>query len=255
MSNPFAGKLILVVDDEPRMVRFIQTNLELDGFRVITASNGLEAVEKVRTELPDLVILDVMMPEMDGFEALRMIREISDVPVIMLTVKGEEGDKHQAFSAGADDYLTKPFSPLELSDRCKAVLRRASDRSVHADEIVKVDDRLQIDFARREVIVDGKRIGLRPTEWRLLYHLVQNAGWIMPAEVLLQKVWGFEYKDDIQLLRLYIAYLRQKIEEDTNNPRYILTERGVGYRFVDFRRGEEQEAKKEPTEGEQRREE
>ena len=154
MKNPFAGKLILVVDDEPRMVRFIQTNLELDGFRVITASNGLEAVEKVRTELPDLVILDVMMPEMDGFEALRMIREISDVPVIMLTVKGEEADKHEAISAGADDYLTKPFSPLELSDRCKAVLRRVTDRSVYADEVVKVDDRLQIDFARREVIVD-----------------------------------------------------------------------------------------------------
>ena len=248
MKNPFAGKLILVVDDEPRMVRFIQTNLELDGFRVITASNGLEAVEKVRTELPDLVILDVMMPEMDGFEALRMIREISDVPVIMLTVKGEEADKHEAFSAGADDYLTKPFSPLELSDRCKAVLRRVTDRSVYADEVVKVDDRLQIDFARREVIVDGKRIGLRPTEWRLRYHLVQNAGWIMPAEVLLQKVWGFEYKDDVQLLRLYIAYLRQKIEEDTNNPRYILTERGVGYRFVDFRRGEGREGQDEEAE-------
>ncbi|HEY65494.1 MAG TPA: response regulator transcription factor [Caldilineae bacterium] len=239
MDNPFAGKLILVADDERRMVQFIQKNLELDGFRVISASNGLEAVEKVRTELPDLVLLDVMMPEMDGFEALQAIREISDVPVIMLTVKGEEADKHLAFSSGADDYVTKPFSPLELSDRCKAVLRRTADRSVHSGGIVKVDDRLQIDFARREVIVDGKRINLRPTEWRLLYHLVQNAGWVMPSEVLLQKVWGFEYKDDVQLLRLYIAYLRQKIEEDTNNPKYILTERGVGYRFVDFRRQQE----------------
>ena len=242
MSNPFAGKLILVADDEPRMVQFIQKNLELDGFRVITASNGLEAVEKVRTELPDLVILDVMMPEMDGFEALRAIREISDVPVIMLTVKGEEGDKHLAFSGGADDYVTKPFSPLELSDRCKAVLRRATDRAVRSDEVIKVDDRLQIDFARREVIVDGERVNLRPTEWRLLYHLVQNAGWVVPSEVLLQKVWGFEYRDDIQLLRLYIAYLRQKIEEDTNHPKYILTERGVGYRFVDFRRERETSA-------------
>ena len=245
VNNPFAGKLVLVVDDEPRMVKFIQANLELDGFRVITASNGIQAVEKVRTELPDLVILDVMMPEMDGFEALRHIRQISDVPVIVLTVKGEETDKHLAFSAGADDYLTKPFSQLELSDRCKAVLRRALDQSVRGDGVIKVDDRLQIDFAHREVIVNGERISLRPTEWRLLYHLVQNAGWIVPAEVLLQKVWGFEYKDDIQLLRLYIAYLRQKIEEDSNNPRYILTERGVGYRFVDFRR--QQEKSQAPT--------
>ncbi|MGB9594027.1 MAG: response regulator transcription factor [Anaerolineae bacterium] len=234
MSNPYAGRLILVVDDESRMVRFIQTNLEMDGFRVISASNGLEALEKVRTELPDLVILDVMMPEMDGFETLEMIREQSEVPVIMLTVKGEERDKHQAFTAGADDYLTKPFSPRELSDRVKAVLRRAGGASAARSEPIIVDDRLQIDFAQREVIVEGKRIKLRPTEMRLLYHLVENAGWIVPNEVLLQKVWGPEYVDDVQLLRIYIAYLRQKIEKDTSNPQYILTERGYGYRFVKF---------------------
>ena len=231
-KNPYAGKLILVVDDEPKMIRFVQYNLELEGFRVISASNGLEAVEKVRTQLPVLVILDVMMPEMDGFEALEQIRKISDVPVIMLTVKNEDDDKHLAFSAGADDYLTKPFSPQELVDRVKAVLRRASGPSASDDHILKVDDRLQIDFASREVIVDGKRISLRPTEWRLLYHLVKNANWVMPAELLLQKVWGYEYKDDLQLLRLYIAYLRSKIEKDTSHPQYILTERGVGYRFV-----------------------
>ena len=231
-SNPFAGKLILVVDDEPRMIRFVQYNLELEGFRVIVAHNGLEAIEKVRTQLPDLVVMDVMMPEMDGFEALRRIREISDVPVIMLTVKNEDEDKHLAFSSGADDYLTKPFSPQELVDRVKAVLRRATGPSVTGSQILKVDDRLQIDFASREVIVDGKRISLRPTEWRLLYHLVKNANWVMPSELLLQKVWGFEYKDDVQLLRLYIAYLRSKIEKDTGNPQYIVTERGVGYKFV-----------------------
>jgi len=231
-SNPFAGKLILVVDDEPRMIRFVQYNLELEGFRVIVAHNGLEAVEKVRTQLPDLVIMDVMMPEMDGFEALGLIREISDVPVIMLTVKNEDEDKHLAFSSGADDYLTKPFSPQELVDRVKAVLRRTSGPSSTDSQILEVDDRLQIDFASREVIVDGKRISLRPTEWRLLYHLVKNANWVMPAELLLQKVWGFEYQDDVQLLRLYIAYLRSKIEKDTSKPQYILTERGVGYKFV-----------------------
>ncbi len=230
-TNPFAGRLILVVDDEPRMIKFVQFNLELDGFRVISASNGLEAIDKVRTQLPDLVVMDVMMPQMDGFEALRQIREISDVPVIMLTVKDEEDDKHVAFAAGSDDYVTKPFSPRELGDRIRAVLRRVSGPSVTDAETLIIDDHLQIDFARREVLVDGERVGLRPTEWRLLYHLVKNPNWVMTSEMLLQKVWGYEYKDDVQLLRLYIAYLRGKIEKDSKNPQYILTERGVGYRF------------------------
>jgi two-component system KDP operon response regulator KdpE len=176
--------------------------------------------------------MDVMMPDMDVFYSLAEIREISYVPVMMLTVKNEDEDKHLAFSSGADDYLTKPFSPQELVDRVKAVLRRTSGPSSTDTEILKVDDRLQIDFASREVIVDGKRVSLRPTEWRLLYHLVKNANWVMPAELLLQKVWGFEYRDDVQLLRLYIAYLRSKIEKDTSNPQYIITERGVGYKFV-----------------------
>ena len=231
-NNPFVGKRILVVDDEPRMIKFVQYNLELDGFQVISASNGLEAIEKAKMELPDLVIMDVMMPQMDGFEALRLIREVSDVPVIMLTVKDEEDDKHLAFSAGADDYLTKPFSPRELGDRVKAVLRRASGPSPSAGDVVKVDDRLQIDFARREVLVEGERMSLRPTEWRLLYQLVKNANWLMTSKTLLQKAWGYEYQEDVQLLRLYIAYLRKRIEKDTKNPEYIITERGVGYRFV-----------------------
>ena len=231
-TDPFAGKLILVVDDEPRIIKFVQYNLELDGFRVISANNGLEAVEKVRTDLPDLVVMDVMMPQMDGFEALKRIREVSNVPVIMLTVKDEEDDKHVAFAAGADDYVTKPFSPRELTDRVRAVLRRSSGPSSTSTEILTIDDHLQIDFARREVIVDGERLSLRPTEWRLLYHLVENPNWVMTSEMLLQKVWGYEYKDDVQLLRLYVAYLRSKIEKDTSDPQYIITERGVGYRFA-----------------------
>ncbi len=231
-ANPYSGKLILVVDDEPRMIKFVQFNLELDGFRVASAGNGLEAVEKIRTQLPDLVILDVMMPQMDGFEALARIRVVSEVPVIMLTVKDEEDDKHLAFNAGADDYLTKPFSPRELGDRVKAVLRRSSGPSSTATEVIEVDERLQIDFARREVLVEGERVNLRPTEWRLLYHLVQNANWVMTSEMILQKVWGYEYEDDVQLLRLYIAYLRGKIEIDTSDPQYIITDRGVGYRFA-----------------------
>ena len=231
-------KLILIVDDEPRMIKFIRLNLELEGYRVGEASNGLEALDKVRKELPDLVLLDVMMPEMDGFEALERIREISNVPVIMLTVKAEEEDKVRGLELGADDYVTKPFSPRELSSRIKAVLRRTEMPSPVEKTILKIDDDgfgLSIDFNRREVIVRGERIKLRPTEYRLLYHLVNNAGWVMTHEMLLSKVWGYAYRDDTHLLRVYITYLRQKIEPDPSNPRYIFTERGIGYRFVDFK--------------------
>jgi two-component system KDP operon response regulator KdpE len=220
------------------MIKFIRLNLDLEGYRVSEASNGLEALDKVRRELPDLVLLDVMMPEMDGFEALERIREISNVPVIMLTVKAEEEDKVRGLELGADDYVTKPFSPRELSSRIKAVLRRTEMPSPVEKTILKIDDDgfgLSIDFNRREVIVRGERIKLRPTEYRLLYHLVNNAGWVMTHEMLLSKVWGYAYRDDTHLLRVYITYLRQKIEPDPSNPKYIFTERGIGYRFVDFK--------------------
>jgi len=231
-----AEKLILVVDDEPRMVRFVRMNLELEGYRVTQAGDGLEALEKVRDDLPDLVLLDVMMPEMDGFETLARLREISTVPVIMLTVKGDEEDRIRGLELGADDYVTKPFSPRELASRIRAVLRRAEMPSPVTKTTIHIDDHLQIDFRQREVIVDGQRVRLRPTEYRLLYHLVNNAGWVMTHEMLLSKVWGYEYRDEPGLLRLYITYLRKKIEPDTSHPRYILTERGVGYRFVDYKR-------------------
>jgi two-component system KDP operon response regulator KdpE len=233
-------KLILVVDDEPRMVRFVRMNLELEGYQVSEAGSGMEALEKVRDDLPDLVLLDVMMPDMDGFETLEHLREISTVPVIMLTVKGEEEDRIRGLELGADDYVTKPFSPRELASRIHAVLRRAEMPSPVTKEIIKVDDYLQIDFRRREVIVGGERVGLRPTEYRLLYHLVNNAGWVMTHEMLLSKVWGYEYREEAGLLRLYITYLRKKIEPDPSNPRYIFTERGVGYRFVDFEHHQEE---------------
>ncbi len=229
-------KVILIADDEPRMIKFIRLNLELEGYRVIGSSNGLEALNKVRVELPDLVLLDVMMPEMDGFETLERNREVSNVPVIMLTVKAEEEDKVRGLELGADDYVTKPFSPRELSSRIKAVLRRTEMPSPIEKTALRVDEDLSIDFNRRKVIVRGEKIKLRPTEYRLLYHLVNNAGWVMTHETLLSKVWGYAYRDDSHLLRLYITYLRQKIEPDTSNPKYILTERGVGYRFVDFKR-------------------
>jgi two-component system KDP operon response regulator KdpE len=175
-----------------------------------------------------------MMPEMDGFETLQHIREFSNVPVIMLTVKNEEEDKVRGLELGADDYVTKPFSPRELVSRIKALLRRTEMPSPLEKTALKIDDRLSIDFQRHKVWVDGEETKLRPTEYRLLYHLVNNAGWVMNHETLLSKVWGPEYRDEIQYLRLYINYLRQKIEVDPGNPQYILTERGVGYRFVDF---------------------
>jgi len=238
--DPSEKKLILVVDDEPRMIKFIRMNLELEGYRVSGATDGFEALEKVRRELPDLVLLDVMMPGMDGFETLERIREFSNVPVIMLTVRADEEDKVRGLELGADDYVTKPFSPRELSSRIKAVLRRAETPMPAEKGVLKIDDDLSIDFNRREVIVRGERVKLRPTEYRLLYHLVNNAGWVMTHEMLLSKVWGHEYRDDTHLLRLYITYLRQKIEPDPSHPKYIFTERGVGYRFVDFKRKQAQ---------------
>ncbi len=231
-------ELVLVVDDEPRMTRFIRMNLELEGYRVIEAHNGLQALDKVRTNLPALVILDAMMPELDGFETLEILRETSSIPVIMLTVRADEEDKVRGLELGADDYVTKPFSTRELVSRVKAVLRRTQSPMAQSQGILRIDDHLSVDLDSQHVIVEGQRIKLRPTEFRLLYHLIENAGWIVPHETLLAKVWGHEYREEIHYLRLYVTYLRKKIEPDPSHPRYIFTERGVGYRFVDFRKDE-----------------
>ncbi|MGD9091553.1 MAG: response regulator transcription factor [Anaerolineales bacterium] len=236
MDTNIRDRRILVVDDEERMVRFIRLNLEHDGFQVIEAYNGTQAIDKMRSGLPDLILLDVMMPDIDGFEVLRIIREISSVPVIMLTAKGEEDDRVRGLEFGADDYITKPFSPRELVSRVRAVLRRTESATGSTHGIIEVDNRLKLDFDRREVWVENELVQLRPTEYRLLYHLVQNAGWVLTHEQLLTKVWGYEYRDEPHYVRLYINYLRKKIEKDPSQPKYILTERGVGYRFVDFRR-------------------
>jgi len=230
---------ILVVDDEERMVRFIRMNLEHDGFQVGEAFNGKQAIQRIRDFNPDLILLDVMMPDLDGFEVLETIREFSNVPVIMLTAKGEEDDRVRGLEIGADDYITKPFSPRELVVRVKAVLRRTEGATGSMHGLLEVDDRLKIDFDRREIWLEGKLVKLRPTEYRLLFHLVQNAGWVVSHDQLLQKVWGYEYRDEPHYVRLYINYLRQKLEKDQADPKYILTERGVGYRFVDFKRNKE----------------
>jgi two-component system, OmpR family, KDP operon response regulator KdpE len=227
------GKLVLLVDDEQRILRFVRVHFEAQGARVIEAHDGYEALDAVRQHLPDLVVLDVRMPGLDGYETLRALRELSDVPVIMLTVQAEEADRIRGLDLGADDYMAKPFSPAELVSRSQAVLRR-TQAPTRTGRLVTVDEDLQIDFGAREAIVRGQRVKLRPTEWRLLYHLVQNAGWLLTHDMILAKVWGPEYQGQDNYVRLYITYLRQKIEPDPAHPRYILTERGTGYRFVDF---------------------
>jgi len=225
---------VLVVDDEPRLVDVVRLNLELEGYRVLTAENGVEALARLKADLPDLVVLDVMMPEMDGFETLRHIREVSSVPVLMLTVRQEEYDLIRGLEIGADDYLTKPYNPRELQARIKALLRRSTMQAPARRTRIEVDDDLTIDFGKHEVWVRGEKVPLRPTEYRLLYHLVTNAGRLMTHDTLLSKVWGPEYRDESHYLRLYITYLRRKLERDPAHPKYILTERGMGYRFRDL---------------------
>ncbi|MDO9085897.1 MAG: response regulator transcription factor [Anaerolineaceae bacterium] len=236
MEDLLKNKTILVVDDEERMARFIRLNLEHDGFRVVEAYRGMQALQQYRDSLPDLVLLDVMMPDIDGFEVLSMLREISNVPVIMLTAKGEEDDRVRGLELGADDYVTKPFSPRELVSRVRAVLRRVESSSTESPDIITVDEHLKLDFSKREIWLNGEIVKLRPTEYRLLYHLVKNAGWVLTYDQILSRVWGYEYRDEPHYVRLYINYLRQKIEKDPSNPIYLLTERGVGYRFVDYKR-------------------
>lgn len=230
---------ILVVEDEPRMLDFIRVSLQQRAFAVIEAYDGEEALRRIREEGPDLVLLDLYLPDVDGFDLLRRIRDMTTVPVIVVTVRDDERDKIRGLDLGADDYVTKPFSPGELAARIKAVLRRSAWAGALRTGVVTIDERLQIDFDEREAIVDGRRMRLRPTEYRLLYHLVQNAGRTLPFETILARVWGPEYRDETQYVHLYVTYLRQKIEPDPSNPRYILTKRGVGYSFRPFSSAQE----------------
>jgi two-component system KDP operon response regulator KdpE len=227
---------ILLVDDEPRLLDSVRMNLEVEGFEVFEAHDGAEALERIRKILPDLVVLDVMMPRLDGLETLADLRRFSSVPVIMLTVKADDSDVVLGLERGADDYVAKPFSQQVLLSRIKAVLRRADGGGQSASSEIVVDENLRIDFDRHEVHVHGEKVQLRPTEFRLLYHLATNPGVVLPHETLLSRVWGPEYRDASHYVRLYINYLRQKLEDDPANPKYILTERGVGYRFVDYRK-------------------
>lgn len=226
-----AGEKILVVDDEEHIVELIKFNLENNGFKVISASNGNDALKLAKSEVPQLVLLDLMLPGIDGYDVCREIRKdqsISTMPVIMITAKGEELDKILGLELGADDYMTKPFSVRELIARVKAVLRRT--RTQYIDKIFNFDD-ISIDFQKHEIIKGDKKIELTLKEFELLQILVRNKGRVMTRDFLLDKVWGYEYVGETRTVDVHIRHLRQKIENDDKNPQYIETIRGIGYRF------------------------
>jgi len=220
---------VLVVDDEQRILNFLSSKLKVSGYDVLTASNGVEALEQVQTQEPDLVVLDVLMPKMDGFETLKELRTFSSVSVIILSAKGTNADKVKGLHLGADDYLAKPFSPDELVARIEAVRRRLSpdDKRKIRDQLSLGD--LVIDFKKRLVVVRGKEARLTRIEWLLLSELAQNAGSLMLYSDLLTRVWGPEYRDDVQILRTWISRLREKIEIEPNNPKLIRTMPKTGY--------------------------
>ncbi|RMF51179.1 MAG: DNA-binding response regulator [Anaerolineae bacterium] len=224
---------VLVVDDEKSLREFVRRNLEVRQFEVLTASNGLEALALFQQRLIDLVILDVMMPYMDGLETIRRIRQQSLTPIIVLSALGEESDKIQALNLGADDYLTKPFGVGELLARVQAVLRRAAwlnNPPQQQTRIVQGD--IIADLETHTILVRGTPVEFTPTEFNLLVYLMQNTGKVLPHRNILQQVWGPEYGEETEYLRVYIGRLRQKIEENPARPQHLLTERGVGYTFV-----------------------
>lgn len=223
---------VLVVDDEQSLRDFVRRNLEVRNFEVLTAANGLEGLALFGTEHVDLVIVDLMMPHMNGLEMIRRIRQESLLPVIVLSALGDEEDKVRALNQGADDYLTKPFGVGELLARVQAVLRRAQWAGpTLAEESRLVCGELVVEQERRRVTVRGEALDLTPTEFALLVLLMSKAGKVLPHRMILQEVWGPEYGDETEYLRVYIGRLRQKIEQDPGNPRYLLTERGIGYLF------------------------
>jgi len=220
---------ILVVDDEPRYLRLLEANLHTDGYEVITAQDGLQAVETFSSNPVELILMDVMMPNLDGFAACQRIRQFSNVPIIMLTAKGEEQDRVRGLDMGADDYLVKPFSATELLARVRAVLRRSQVSKDVVESRFFEHGNLRIDFARAEVWRGDQAIFLSATEYRLLLQFAHNVGTVMSAEDLLSSVWGAEYRNDKEILWVSIARLRQKLEDDAHNPKHIVTRSGLGY--------------------------
>ena len=223
---------ILTVDDEMSILRFLRSNLEDRGYTVISATNGEEALHMIEMELPDLIILDVMMPKMDGFEVCRQLREWSQIPIIMLSARGDEKDKVRCLDLGADDYIVKPFGADELIARVSAVLRRTKTASVSPTKSTVTSGDLVINFAARQVTRAGLEIKLTPTEYALLQELAVNTGKVLTHTHLLNKVWGPEYREEREYLHVFVRRLRSKLEPDPNNPKHILTVSGVGYQFT-----------------------
>jgi two-component system KDP operon response regulator KdpE len=223
---------LLLIDDSEDIQTLVQMFLERDGYVVIPASDGKDGLRQLAKFRPDLVLLDIMMPEVDGWETCRRIREISNVPIIILTAKNQERDIVRGLELGADDYITKPFDPTELRARIQSLLRRTKEMTDRNDSPQVLDDGwLYIDVSRRIVKANNRAIDLTPTEFRLLAALVQKIDCVVPHQQLLRQVWGPEYSEEVHYLKLYIRYLRQKLEQDPGKPAYLLTEWGVGYRF------------------------
>ena len=225
---------ILVVDDEPDVVESVRLGFTLQWreVEVLGAGTGEAALDIVERQSPDIVLLDVGLPDKDGFAVLRELRAFSDVPVVMLTARDDAMDKVKGLELGADDYVTKPFNHLELMARVKAVLRRLDMPAPASRAPSFRSGDLEMDFAKQEVRLHGQRVELTPTEYKVLYHLVRNAGHVLQHGTLLAKVWGREYVDEVDYIRVYIRRLREKLGDDPEHPRYIQTERRLGYRFL-----------------------
>jgi len=233
MADKSAAKKILIIDDDPAFVRLVEQVLTPAGFEVLTAASGAEGLRLLFSHRPNIVLLDVVMPEMDGWQTCSRIRDITDVPVIMLTAqKNAEEDVVRGLESGADNYLIKPVGKRELVGRVQAVLRRA-ELSLPEEQkgTTFSDGYLTVDIVQRQVLINGERVRLTPIEFRLLALLLQNAGRILTHKQLLEGVWGWEYIDDLDYVRIYIWHLRQKIEPDQSQPKYVITEPGVGYSF------------------------
>jgi two-component system KDP operon response regulator KdpE len=222
------GARVLVVDDEPAIRRFLNVSLTADGYAVFEANNGKEALARVTSDRPDLIILDLGLPDIEGVEVTRLLREWTSIPIIIISVRGQEAEKIAALDAGADDYLTKPFGIGELLARMRVVMRRMSQSKV---EPVFISGDLQVDLSKREVRVAGEEVQLTPTEYDLLRVLVNHAGKVVTHGHLLREVWGVGYDQEIHMLQVNISNLRRKIEPTPTRPRYIHTEPGVGYRL------------------------
>jgi len=223
---------LLIVEDDTDLVKALELYFSRVGYQVLVAKNGLEGLQKLYDERPSIVLLDIAMPRMDGWEVCRRIRELSDVPIVILTARVQEEERVKGLKLGADDYVVKPFSLKELEARLEAVLRRSRAARPQRTGIVFANEALVIDADRLTVTRDGKHLDLTPTELRLLMLLAENVGRVLAHRQILEKIWGAEYADDLDYVKLFIYRLRRKIEVDPQNPAYILSERGIGYRFV-----------------------